>query len=678
MKSPAFLSALSPAKFGTERPMSRDKSDTLLLLVACALVLAPQAADAPLWVSIGCSLLLLWRGWLTFRGKRLPPRWLLLPVSLLAMAGVFATFKTLLGREAGVAMLVLLLTLKLLEMHARRDLFVVVFLSFFLILTNFFHSQSIGAALMTAVTVIMMLTAQLSFQYTGAVPPLLKRLKLGMLIFALAVPLTLVMFILFPRIQGPLWGLPGDAHTAQTGMSDSMTPGNISQLAQSEAVAFRVNFIDPPPPKSSLYWRVIVLGDFDGKTWRRQPTVRTNRAIAFSPRGRPIRHQVTLEPHGKRWMVALELPQAPPALADMTTAIAADRQLTAAQPLHGRVRYEAASYVDFQLQADETYAQQRNWLELPQQYNPATHAFAAGLRQTSADDAQLVDAVLRHFREQPFRYTLQPPLLGRDSIDEFLFTTRAGFCEHYAGAFAVVMRAAGIPARVVTGYQGGEINPVDGFMTVRQSDAHAWAEVWLAQRGWVRVDPTAAVAPSRVEQNLSRAVPPSILGGLVNINVRNTSWLMSLRHNWDAINNAWNQSVLNYTPDRQKKFIQSLGFDDVDWRTLTFLLLGVGAIVVAIIALPLVLQRQKIDPARALYDRFCQRMARKGLVRAPHEGPKDYRMRIVNAGITLEPEKKLAADRFLQCYERMQYGTVDASAATATLSQLKSLFKQCR
>ncbi|RJG04051.1 transglutaminase TgpA family protein [Noviherbaspirillum sedimenti] len=680
MKLPIFFLPFSKATQRAARPMSRDKADTLLLLLACALVLAPHATQVPPWIALTAGALLLWRGWITFRGNRLPPRWLLLPLAVLTMAGVYTSFKTLLGQEAGVATLVLLLAFKLLEMHARRDLFVVLFLGCFLILAGFFHSQGIGAALLALLATVTLLSAQLSFQYTGAAPPLLKRLRLGLQIVLLAAPLTLLMFFLFPRIQGPLWSLPGDAQTGRSGLSDIMAPGNIAQLALSGDVAFRVRFIDPAPPRSRLYWRGVVLDDYDGRSWKQQsePGALTPSAIAMQPQGSPLRHQVTLEPHGKRWLFALELPQSPPLMPGLPTTIQANGALTAAQPIHDRIRYTAVSHVDFTLQADAAPASLRRWLALPPGYNPATMAFAARLRSSASDDWQLANAVLRHFREQPYSYTLEPPTLGRHAMDEFLFGTRAGFCEHYASAFVVLMRAAGVPARVVTGYQGGEVNPVDGFLTVRQSDAHAWAEIWLAGRGWVRVDPTAAVAPHRIEVNPARNLRQGGLAGVINLNPAARSWLASLRFNWDAINNGWNQWVLNYSPDKQKSLLESLGFNEPDWRTLAMLLLGGGAIIAALLAWPMLADRRKIDPLQVVYSRFCKTMARQGLARAAHEGPRAYRLRLMHPSCGLSNDKKIAAERFLSCYEAAQYGTVSASPATVHVARLKSLLKQCR
>lgn len=662
-------------------PMSREKTDVLLLLFSCALVIVPHIGHLPAWVTLACAAILLWRGWVTFRGNRMPPRWLLLPVALLAMGGVLATYHTFFGRDAGVAMLTLLLTLKLLEMHARRDLFVALFLSFFLILAGFFYSQSIGAALMTIIAVLAILTTQISFQYTGVVPPLAQRVRLAALILALAAPLMLVLFLLFPRIQGPLWGLPSDAQEGRIGLSETMAPGNIAKLAQSDEVAFRVKFEDPLPAQSRLYWRGIVLGTYDGRTWTPPlPHARHSSRIVINTRGAPIHYQVTLEPHGKRWLFALEVPQTLPLLTGNQSFVTPELQLLASQPINDRVRYDAVSYVDFDLQPNEEPQVLQQWLQLPGGFNPRTLAFAARLRSQSRNDTDMINAVLRFFREQEFRYTLEPPPLGKHVVDDFLFSTRAGFCEHYSGAFVVLMRAMGIPARVVTGYQGGEINPADGFLTVRQSDAHAWAEVWLDRRGWIRIDPTAAVSPDRIEHNLRSAIPRRVLGGLINLDAGDNIWIVQLkrlRQNWEALANAWNQWVLNYTPEKQRNFFKWLGFEDIDWRTMIALMFALGAAVTAIVVLPLLVHQQKRDPVDAIYQSLCTRMARQGYPRAPHEGPRDYCTRLTAPDSPLAAERKAAIARFLALYETVRYGAPE-HVPGAYLSQLKTLLSACR
>nr|WP_232429514.1 DUF3488 and transglutaminase-like domain-containing protein [Noviherbaspirillum autotrophicum] len=676
---PAFQSLRQRASRPLSRPLSRDKADTLLLLFSCGLVLLLHVGHLPAWVFPSCAAILSWRGWITFRGNRMPPRWMLLAVALLAMGGVFASYRTWFGRDAGVAMLALLLTLKLLEMHAKRDLFVALFLSFFLILAGYFYSQSIGTALVTIIAVMAILTTQLSFQYTGTVPPLAQRLRLGAKILLLSAPLMLALFVLFPRIQGPLWGMPDDAQAGRSGLSDTMSPGNIARLALSDEIAFRVRFFDPVPAKSQLYWRGIVLGRYDGRTW--SPPVRPVAGqVIINTRGAPTRYQVTLEPHGRRWLFALEVPRALPVLAGNPAFVTPDLQLLSSQAINERVRYDATSFVDFDLQPNAPPAVLPQWLELPPGFNPRTQAFAARLRSQANNNEDVIHAALRFFRDQGFRYTLEPPPLGRHAVDEFLFSTRAGFCEHYSGAFVVLMRASGIPARVVTGYQGGEINPADGFLTVRQSDAHAWAEVWLDRRGWVRVDPTAAVSPGRVEQNLASVIPRRAFGGLITLDGSRSAWiaqLQRLRQNWEAVTNAWNQWVLNYTPEKQRNFFRALGFDKVDWRTMAIVMLAVGAAVMASILLPLLAGRPKRDPIDAIYQSLCRRMANLGFPRAPHEGPRAYGARLTAPDAPLPAATKAAIGRFLALYETVRYGAPE-KAPLSYLSQLKTLLAECR
>lgn len=688
MKIPAASLAPLSALRRAAHPISRDKADTLLLIGACVAVLAPHFAFLPIWATMICVTLLGWRTWITFQGSRMPSHWVLLPIALMAMGAVFWTYKTFFGREAGVTMLALLLTFKLLEMRAKRDLFVVIFLSFFLMLATFFNSQSIFQAGMMLVAVVLMLTAQLSFQYTGKTPPLKRRLKLSALIVALAVPLTLVLFVLFPRIQGPLWGLPSDAHSARSGLSDNMTPGDIANLALSGDIAFRVKFIGAPPPKSDLYWRGPVFGSYDGRTWTAlQTRMGFTGPVTITPRSDPVRYQVTLEPNGRRSLYALDLPLVAPRISNNPSRLAPDMQILTRLPIGQRIRYDAESYIDYELQPNVSNVILREWLELPRGYNPLTLELAAQLRSHLQSDVEAVNAILKYFRQENFSYTLEPPLLGKHSVDDFLFKTRAGFCEHYSSAFVVLMRALGIPARVVTGYQGGEINTVDGFMTVRQSDAHAWAEVWLENRGWTRVDPTAAVAPERIRQDLTGAIPSrTLLGGLVTLDTSPgalTNMIRGMRHNWDAVTNSWNQWVLNYTPDRQRSLIQSLGFDDVDWRTLTGLMLGLGIVAILMIALPLMRNRQKLDPIDRLYQTLSRRMAKYGCPPEIHEGPRAYASRLQTDDSPLTPSQRMAAARFLELYESIRYGAYDAGhtsnrTPSAPLSRLKLLLAECK
>jgi transglutaminase-like putative cysteine protease len=672
------------------RHLPRDKSDTLLLLAAALMVLAPHFEHLPAWITATVCGTLLWRAALTWRGKRMPPLWLLLPVSMAAMAGVWRSYHTLLGRDAGVAMLALLLAFKLLEMRAKRDLFVVVFLSFFVLLTNFFYSQTMLTALCMGATLIVLLTAQMSFQYTGAVPPLAARLRMAARIAVLAAPLAVLMFFGFPRIQGPLWGLPGDAHTGHTGISDSMAPGTLSSLAQSEAVAFRARFLDDlPPPKHLLYWRSIVLGDYDGRTWTRVPRRRgqPRQEIAIAMRGKPLRLQVTLEPGNTRWLAALELSGPELKLAGYRVRDSDELEFFTTDPLTQRVRYETTAWTDFTIQADDDPRRMARWTELPAGFNPRTLALARQLRHAdpasgtplpplpAADSAALAQQLLQRFHDGGYSYTLQPPLLGRDAVDEFLFNSKAGFCEHYAGAFVVLMRAMGIPARVVTGYQGGELNPVDGYVTVRQSDAHAWAEYWSPGRGWRRVDPTGAVAPERIAQNLARALPQTSafgLGPLIDLQNDPDSWLAQLRFNYAALNNSWNQWVLDYNPDRQRSFLEELGAAFANWRSA----LGAALVCALLYGLRWRRQRRPADPLDGLYDAFCRQQARHGYARRADEGPHAYAARL--RAMPASGEKHAAMEQFLSLYGTLKYSAAGAEPRSSSLTTLKTLLPLCR
>ena len=656
-------------------PLSRDKADTLLLLTACILVLLPHAPALPWWTIACCTSLMFWRGWITLTGRSLPRGWLLVPISVVMMAGVFLTFRTFFGREAGVTMLAILLTCKLLEMHVKRDLFVVIFLSFFVLLTSFFYSQTIASAGLALLATVTLLSAQLSFQYTGVVPSLWQRYKLGLLIITLAIPLTLLSFFLFPRIQGPLWGLPGDAQSGRSGLSDSMSPGNISNLAISEEIAFRVKFTQAVPDKSLLYWRGIVLNSFNGKTWSHEDAPRlTSDNVIYRVEGNSVRQQVILEPNGQRWLFALDIPAQVATAEGMANSINTQLEINSSQAINTRIRYDAVSYQMYQLQAELSAQAQKNSTALPRGFNPKTMNYASELKQRLRDNPQRIQEVLQLFRREKFIYTLEPPLLGENSVDEFLFASRAGFCEHYASAFVVLMRAMDIPARVVTGYQGGTLNSVDGYLEIRQSDAHAWAEVWLPGRGWVRVDPTAAVAPERVMKNLFSTQPQTGISGLVNFTLGNNSWLQSMRMQWNAINNSWNLWVLNYNQAKQMDLIRSLGLAEWDWPQLAliFFLLALG--VMALVALPLMYNRTQISAIDRLYLSLCEKLANQGVVRADHEGPWTLmqRLKLIQAG-----DRYAAAHQFLTLYSANKYGK-NAIPEAAVVAQLKILLAEYR
>lgn len=624
-----------------------DAAQSWWLLVAGAAALLPLTPHLPAWLLAGAAAALALRAWLIRSHGPAPARWVLSLTVVPALVGVFLQYRTPFGQNPGVALLVILLALKQLESSDRRDGFVVILLSYFLMLSALFYSQTIpsAAGLLAAIAVA---TAALAALSDSRMPPT-RLLRLAGLMMAQAVPLLLILFILFPRVSGPLWGLPRDAFGAQSGLSDTMAPGSIGSLALSDAIAFRARFDGPPPPHDKLYWRGPVLTLFDGGTWRAARFSASRRLPYETAEG--IAYEITLEPHNRHWLFALEFPSQLPGDA----LLASDFQMLATAPVVQRKRYSMRSQLGTAPGADESPRVLRLATTLPPG-NPRSLALGRSWRQRHAADTEILREALGFFARQRLGYTLSPPPTGPDEVDGFLFDTRQGFCEHFAGAFVFALRAAGVPARVVTGYQGGEINPIDGYMEVRQSDAHAWAEVWLAGRGWVRVDPTAASFPQRVDRNLAAAV-----GGELPFMMRpNLVWLHGLRQRWDAIANGWNQWVLGYNPQRQRDFLAQLGMPSPDWRSMTIALTALSAAVLLALAGWAIHRRRRLDPAQAQWLRATARLARRGLARRPWEGPFDYATRVAVA----RPEIAAAIREIAELYGRIRYGRQPADLET--------------
>ena len=491
------------------------------ILVSLALVTAPHAAHLPLWIAAFAGAMLLARFYFGYRRKGLPNRWLLFGVALVSVTGIAFSYRTLYGRDVGVALLTVMVCLKLMEMSAARDTMVVLLLAYFLVITNFFYSQTIPTALYMLLVVWVITATMIALQHRASRASPARALRHSGALILQAVPVMVVLFVLFPRVQGPLWGLPQINAASRTGLSDTMSPGDVSVLGLSDEVAFRVLFENPPAKPSQLYWRGPVLSMFDGQTWHAGLSLTVN-SLEFEALGPPLRYTVTMEPHDRRWMFAIDVPRAAPAEGFLTS----DMQMRSRRLVRERMRYEIESVPEYRIGVNERTFDLNGAMRLPASVAPRARALAERWKQESANPREIVDRGLGMFRQQPFIYTLAPPTLGDDPVDEFLFTTRSGFCEHYASSFAFLMRAAGIPARVVTGYLGGEVNPVDGYLVVRQSEAHAWTEVWLAGEGWVRVDPTAAVSPLRVERGLSAAVPASERNALA---AGRLDWLKQMR-----------------------------------------------------------------------------------------------------------------------------------------------------
>ncbi|HZW24071.1 MAG TPA: DUF3488 and transglutaminase-like domain-containing protein [Gallionella sp.] len=634
------------------------------LLLSILMVTAPHAEHLPPWVSALCAALLLWRAYLTRIGGALPKRWLLTAITLAGAGVILIEFHTLFGREAGVTLLILLTTLKFMELRSPRDAMVLIYLACFIVITNFFYSQSIPTALYMLATLLVIVTTWV--QLNGESIALRPRLKIAGTLLLQAIPLTLVLFVLFPRVQGPLWGLPQDAF-ASSGLSDNMAPGSISRLSLSDEVAFRVVYNGLPPRREQMYWRGPVLWQFDGRTWT---PGRSGRTIApeFTDLAQPIDYSVTLEPHNKTWLFALEMPDRISVPASLTH----DFQILRREPLKARLRYEVRSHLVYHANPHEPERQIQRALQLPPGLNSRALELAQRWRAEGSNDAAVVRAALAYFNRENFRYTLEPPLLtGMNNIDEFLFETRQGFCEHYAGSFVFLMRAAHIPARVVTGYQGGEYNDVGGYYIVRQSDAHAWAEVWLSGQGWVRIDPTAAIAPTRIERNLAAAVPDS---AALPFMARNPpQWLRDLRLNWDALSNRWNQWVLGYNSELQFAFLTRLGMEDITWQKLALNMTFALGLVIAAFALFMLrhLFAQRPDEVQAAWLKVCRKLAKTGLPRPPHEGAQDYAERVAAA----RPDLAAAIRDLAARYGALRYGGEQDEHAKRAFLQRVATFK---
>jgi len=624
--------------------LPRDTRDTLFLLVVIGWVVAPMLGELPLWCGPLTGLVMLWRGVLAWRGQPLPSRWWRLGLLVIAVGATLLSFNTVFGRDAGVTLVVVLLALKTLELRAQRDAFVVFFLSFFLMLTNFFYSQSLITAATMLVALWGLLTALVNAHLPVGRPPLWQSARLAGSMALLGAPIMVVLFLLFPRMA-PLWGLPTDAVTGRSGLSNEMTVGNIASLALDDSVAMRIRFDGSPPAQRELYFRGPVLSNFDGVRWRPNASLAGLRAPAdLTVQGPGIRYQVTLEPNQRSWLLTLDAtpnaPELPQGRARITTELQWQQDRHATELL----RYQATSYPQFSYGVNQNPAQLAPYLALPGGFNPRTQALAQALkRDAPAGDganAYLVQAALERLRTGGFVYTLDPGVYGRDSADEFWFDRKAGFCEHIAAGFVILMRGAGVPARVVTGYQGGERNAVDGFWTVRQSDAHAWAEVWLPGQGWQRVDPTSVVAPARTGSFARLAPQRGVLANAILGNV-NPRFALNLRATWDALNNRWNQWVLNYTQASQLNLLKTIGFEAPSWEDLIVLLCAIVVGVSLVGAAWSAWARHRQDPWLRLLQRARSRLQRTGLPAPDNSTPRELAKQLGIAGVASNNQQAL-------------------------------------
>jgi transglutaminase-like putative cysteine protease len=652
----------------------------------------PHLLRLPVWITAMLGGAIAWRLAAAFYGWRVASRWLRLGLALTALVGVLTEFGTINGVEAGSALLVVMMALKFVESKNQRDQLVLIMISYFLLFAILLREQSPLAVAYLLVMVWLATVGLLQIGRHGPLPAGGVTAKVAGRLLLHSVPIMVLLFLLFPRLPGPLWGMQGNTSSGTSGLGDSMSPGDITNLGLSDEVAFRAEFSSRVPDPRTLYWRGPVLSVFDGRTWTAMPSIRLapNALATIEHRGEAYDYRVLLEPNGRGWAFALDMPASWSGPRGLT--MNADYQLGLffGGPRAARVTrldYRATSYADYAAREPLNDAWQDTFRRLPAQSSPRTRALVA---QWLADDPtpqEIIDRGMNYLRSQPFFYTLTPPALGAQPVDEFLFDTREGFCEHYASAFAVMMRAAGLPARVVLGYQGGELNRfsrLSSYYIVRQADAHAWTEVWLADRGWVRVDPVSAVAPGRVSlgdwrtsggPGLEPGVFADVLGG--------ASWLRRVSLAWDAAGYFWDAWVIGYGPEVQRALLGALGLDSPRTtrteRTSILLLLAVAVTVGASIVLSLSLARRARrappDAAARYFAAFRRRLSRHDVPPgAASEGPATYAARAV------ERLPHAAADirAILEAYLRARYEPDADGAALAELRQRVTRFHLAR
>jgi transglutaminase-like putative cysteine protease len=638
------------------------------LLVAQALVIIPHIAHLPLWV---LGLWLFCAGWrIQIYRMRVgfPNAWAKAGLMLAASCGVLLSRGSLIGLDAGVVLLIAAFVLKLVELRSRRDALVLIFLGFFCVVTSYLFDDSLSAAMFSALPVTALLAAMIGLQQSHLAMRPWPTLRLALVMLAQALPLMLLLFVFFPRL-GPLWSMPNANNQARTGLSDSMTPADVAELSKSAELVFRATFDGPIPARNQLYWRALTFQQFDGRRWSQAPAAKLAAPAVWAQRGAALSYDIIMQPSGQNWLFALDVAQSTSANVQQKS----DFSLQHSQPVEQTLQYFLRSWPLAVRGAEVEPASLRANLQLPASGDPRTRAWALELKAQYPTTEALVQQLLQHFNHQPFGYTLRPPPVGIDSIDEFLFRTKRGFCAHYAGAMTFVLRAAGIPARVVAGYQGGELNPAGKFLTVHQFDAHAWVEYWQAGRGWSSVDPTFQVAPERIEQGPEQALnaEDSFLAGspLSLLRYRNIDWLNNVRLGWDNLNYAWQRWVLGYQGAQQLQLLQRW-FGRMDSQLLVLALVGGGGLLLAGLALFLFKPWQRSqDPLVKQFLRFEHLLARHGAQRRTAEGPRAFAKRAAQQ----LPQQQAAILRFAQVFEMQQYAVsaVDPKALRRALAELR-------
>ena len=610
-----------------------------LILVAQVLVLWPLFNYLPSWIRIACLSVIVLRFTIVRLGWKVPGRVVNGALAAIASSAIYIHFGTLIGRDAGVSLIVMMFCLKLLEMKWYRDAALILYLSFFIMVANFLFSQSLMMAAYMMLCIIIVLMAMQALNRTDGGVNIKQLARQASLMLLQAIPLMLVLFLFFPRLAQPLWQMPSNT-SGTTGISDTMTPGDIGNLVNFTEPAFRVEFKGDIPDSSELYWRGLVFSNFNGLTWSRADTS-FSKPSDVQLAGKKYEYQVLLEPHRRNWLYALEMPESMSAYARTNSENTWERRF----PLRTRLAYSLTSYSasSFGYQLSDTERAQN--LSLPGDGNPAARRWAQQIYlEEQASPEKYINRVLRKINSENYSYTLTPGVMDAEMVDDFWFNKQKGFCEHYAGAFVFLMRAAGIPARVVTGYQGGEMNPYADYMLVRQSNAHAWTEVWLEGQGWKRIDPTAAIHPSRVEVDLSQAWAQrdNIFNDVIpgDWGKYTPGMIEKVQLIWDSLNNNWQSMVIDFDAENQHDFFANLGFPDMSMRDLANSLIVFALIVMAITSVLFLRRRTTLDRTAKSYEKLRLKLSKIGFEHQSTEGPVDYIKRVISARPDIEAQLK--------------------------------------
>ncbi len=624
------------------------------LMGAVSLAAVPHLLRAPIWLSTGVLLFAALADTAAKKRRPLPDRavkWLLI---FGGVAAVKLTFGHIVGREPGMALFLLMAYLKILEIRTDRDRMVALCMAYFLLAANiFFHQSPVMAAHM--VLSVWSTTAVMIHIQAGK-PLWRQHFKTSGALVLQAMPVMIVLFFLFPRIQGSLWGMPTGA-SGTSGFTSTLSLGDVSSIVKNDAVAFRATFSAETPTPAERYWRGIVFWQFDGVTWKRGRSLPLRGEIPVQER--PVTYTITLEPSDTRWMFALDMPAGPAP----DTWMDANRTLQATTPIVQRVSYQLTSYRRYRTLPAPSWDRRRG-LQLPDDNNPRTVALGRQWAKTHTSTTDIISTAVAHLTEGGFVYTLNPPPPTADPVDQFLFETQRGYCEHFAASFALLMRAAGVPARVVGGYLGGEANPYGDYLIIRQSDAHAWVEVIDDTGGWVRIDPTALVAPDRVSMSVAQVISKEELPAYLVM--EGYGWagkgLRTLRLSWDSMNLQWHRWVASYSHRHQAQLLSTVGISMKTWRGAA--LSGLAAVGLTVLIVGVIVLRPHMkrgpakDPAISAYNVFLRKAARAGLPpKGSGDGPMAYAQHITHRRPDLAEDITSITDSYVRC----RYGSTPSA-----------------